>query len=207
MEKASPPTLGQPTDGQPSESSSKVNGAKSSVAGKPQRKRLPRKKKASELLLRAKSYFFLHRIAEVRLQQGLSLRAIARRTGLPVRELRNQEQPHTNLSLRDLHIWKDALEVPLEHLLADRDLSVSESIQSRALLVRIMKTVISLREIVVSRRISLLLDLLRQQLVELMPELGKINGWPSHGSRRGFDEFGRILQEPIALSQLSFLGD
>lgn len=206
MEKAILPTLGQPMDGPPSEPFSKVKPAKLSAAGKAQRKRPPKRKKTSELL-GSKRYYFLHRIAEVRLQQGLSLRAIARKTGISERELRNQEQPHTNLSLRDLHVWKDALEVPLEHLLADRDLSVSESIQSRALLVRIMKTVISLREISVSRRIVLLLDLLRLQLVELMPELRHIHGWPSHGSRRGSDEFGRTLHEPVSMSQLSFLGD
>jgi hypothetical protein len=124
-----------------------------------------------------------------------------------VRELRDQEQPQSNITLRDLHIWKDALEVPLEHLLLDRDMSVSESIQSRALLIRIMKTVISLKEIVVSQRPSILLDLLRQQLVELMPELRKIQGWPSSGSRIGDEEAGRTLNEPIVISQLSFQGD
>ena len=124
-----------------------------------------------------------------------------------MRELRDQEQPHSNLTLRDLHIWKDALEVPLEHLLVDRDLSVSESVQSRALLIRIMKTVNSLREIVVNQRLVILLDILRKQLVELMPELSQIHGWPLHGSRRGSDEFGQIVHEPIAISQLSFLGD
>lgn len=124
-----------------------------------------------------------------------------------MRELRDQEQPQSNITLRDLHIWKDALEVPLEHLLLDRDMSVSESIQSRALLIRIMKTVISLKEIVVSQRPSILLDLLRQQLVELMPELRKIQGWPSSGSRIGDEEAGRTLNEPIVISQLSFQGD
>ncbi|MFM8570573.1 MAG: hypothetical protein ACKOAU_03145 [Pirellula sp.] len=124
-----------------------------------------------------------------------------------MRELRDQEQPQSNITLRDLHIWKDALEVPLEHLLLDRDMSVSESIQSRALLIRIMKTVISLKEIVVSQRPSILLDLLRQQLVELMPELRKIQGWPSSGSRIGDEEAERTLNEPIVISQLSFQGD
>jgi hypothetical protein len=70
-----------------------------------------------------------------------------------------------------------------------------------------MKTVISLKEIVVSQRPSILLDLLRQQLVELMPELRKIQGWPSSGSRIGDEEAGRTLNEPIVISQLSFQGD
>jgi transcriptional regulator with XRE-family HTH domain len=206
MEKKSLPNFGQPEDGQPSESPPNANRAKS-ADGKSQPKSLALKKRAIAPLLISKRYGILHRIAEVRLQQGLSLRAIARRTGLSVRELRVQESPHSNLTLRDLHIWKDALEVPLEHLLIDRDLSVSESIQSRALLIRIMKTVILLRETMVSRRLIIILDVLRQQLVELMPELRHIHGWPSLGTRRGNDEFGKILHEPVVISQLSFLGD
>jgi len=206
MEKKSPPTSGQHKDGHPSESP--LAAQRSKVAeGDQQTKRPPPRKKRTAELLCAKRYTFLHRIAEVRLQQGVSLRNISRRTGLPVRELRDQEQPQSNLTLRDLHIWKDALEVPLEHLLIDRDLSVSESVRSRALLIRIMKTVILLREIMVSRRLVIILDVLREQLVELMPELRHIHGWPSLGTRRGNDEFGRIVSEPVVISQLSFLGD
>jgi len=206
MEKKSLPTIGQLKDGQPSESPPISKSAKS-ADGKSQPRSLAVKKKTDAPLLITKRYGLLHRVAEVRLQQGISLRAIARRTGLSVRELRVQESPHSNLTLRDLHIWKDALEVPLEHLLIDRDLSVSESIRSRALLIRIMKTVILLREIMVSRRLVIILDVLREQLVELMPELRHIHGWPSLGTRRGNDEFGRIVSEPVVISQLSFLGD
>lgn len=206
MENTSLPTFGQHQDGQPSESSSKAKSATRAVKDRTL-KRPPVRKRGASQLLSSKPYLLLHRIAEVRLQQGISLRAVSRRTGIPVRELRDQEQPQSNITLRDLHIWKDALEVPLEHLLLDRDMSVSESIQSRALLIRIMKTVISLKEIVVSQRPSILLDLLRQQLVELMPELRKIQGWPSSGSRIGDEEAERTLNEPIVISQLSFQGD
>ena len=211
MEKTSLIAFGQPMDGQPSESpfNAENTNAKNanSAVGKPQPKSPPIRKKTVENLTDSNRPVFLHRIAEVRLQQGLSLRMISRRTGLTLRELRVQELPETNLSLQELHVWKDALEVPLEHLLVDRDLSVSESIQSRAILIRVMKTVNSLREIAVSGRFVLLLDMLRQQLVELMPELSKIQSWPSHGSRRGIDEFGRILHEPVVLSELSFQAD
>ena len=155
----------------------------------------------------SKHAFLLNRIAEVRVQQGLSLRTVSRRTGLPVRELRVQEQPSANLSLKDLHIWKEALEVPLEHLLMDRDLSICESIQSRASLVKIMKTVASVREIVVSQRLVRLLDMLKHQLVELMPELSTVRAWQTNANRRPQDELGRMAGDPILLGELSFQGD
>ncbi|MFN6400247.1 MAG: hypothetical protein ACK449_10150 [Planctomycetota bacterium] len=124
-----------------------------------------------------------------------------------MRELRDQEQPQSNLTLRDLHIWKDALEVPLELLLVDSDMSVPQSIRSRALLIRIMKTVMSLRALVMNRRLIILLDTLRQQLVELMPELSHIGSWPMYGSQRNPDDYGRIAEEPVTINHLAFLGD
>ena len=206
MDNKSPPTPGQHKDGRPSESSPTAQSEKV-AEGIPDKKRPASSRAGTSKLLGAKRYLFLHRIAEVRLQQGVSLRNISRRTGLPVRQLRDQEQPQSNLTLRDLHIWKDALEVPLEHLLVDNDMAVPQSIRSRALLIRIMKTVMSLRALVMNRRLVILLDTLRQQLVELMPELSQIGSWPMYGTQRNPDDCGRIGEEPVAISQLSFLGD
>ena len=67
-----------------------------------------------------------HRIAEVRSQQGLSLRAVARRTGVDVRDLKLQEQSNSNLTLAELYRWQEALDVPIENLLVDHDETLSE---------------------------------------------------------------------------------
>lgn len=206
MEKKSLPTNGQTTDGQPSESLPSVQSQKS-AAGKPQIAKPAPRRRVCKKLSESKHAFLLNRIAEVRDQQGISLRTVSRRTGLPVRELRVQEQPSANLSLKELHLWKEALEVPLEHLLIDRDLSICESIQSRASLVKIMKTVASVREIVVSQRLVRLIDMLRNQLVELMPELSSVHAWPANGNRRAQEELGKMAVEPIAIAKLSFQGD
>lgn len=215
MEKKSPPICGQPKDGQPSESTPSAQKQRTAV-GKPQfskpapRKPAPRQatgRRVDRKLTESKHAFLLNRIAEVRVQQGLTLRTVSRRTGLPVRELRVQEKPSANLSLKDLHLWKEALEVPLEHLLVDRDASICESIQSRASLVKIMKTVASVREIVVSKRLIRMLDTLRQQLVELMPELSTVRAWQTNANRRPQDDLGRMANDPILLGELSFQGD
>lgn len=145
----------------------------------------------------------LHRIAEVRSQQGLSLRAIARRTGIDVRELKQQELETTDLSLRDLHRWADALEVPVSNLLVDRDHDLSSSVRDRAALVKIMKTVVALQEVAASPRVARLSEMLREQLLAMMPELAEVGGWPNYGSRRPQDHVGRIAANPIHIDSLS----
>ena len=82
----------------------------------------------------------LHRIREVRLQQGVSLRSAARNTGLDVRTLRAQEQPEADLRLSDLWRWQQALDVPMVDLLEEGDAPLSRPVMERARLLRLMKT-------------------------------------------------------------------
>jgi transcriptional regulator with XRE-family HTH domain len=145
----------------------------------------------------------LHRIAEVRLQQGVSLRGVSRRIGVDVRDLKQQELPDSNLTLSELYRWQEALEVPIENLLVDNDASLSSPIQTRAAMVKVMKTVVALTEVASSPRTARLATMLREQMIELMPELAEIGGWPNYGSRRPPDQQGRIGENPIAVQHLS----
>ena len=144
----------------------------------------------------------LHRIAEVRAQQGMSLRAISRRSGVEVQELKQQELPDSNLTLIDLIRWAKALEVPVENLIVDHDSELSDPVQSRAALVKVMKTVVALTEVAASPRVARLTTMLREQMIELMPELAEIGGWPNFGSRRPPDQQGRIGENPIDVQSL-----
>lgn len=144
----------------------------------------------------------LHRIAEVRAQQGVSLRAISRRSGVDVNELKRQELPDSNLTLIDLIRWAKALEVPIENLMVDNDSELSDPVQSRAALVKVMKTVVALTEVAASPRVARLTTMLREQMIELMPELAEIGGWPNFGSRRPPDQQGRIGENPIDVQSL-----
>ena len=129
----------------------------------------------------------------------MSLRTVSRRTGIEVKELRRQEDPSTDLSLSDLRIWQKALEVPLVDLLEDESQLLSRPVNERAKMVRIMKTVVSLSEACSTNlRTARLTTMLREQLLELMPELAEIGGWPQCGSRRGADVMGRIFHQPIS---------
>ena len=144
----------------------------------------------------------LHRIAEVRAQQGLSLRSISRRSGIDVQHLKQQELPGSNLTLVDLTRWAQALEVPIENLIVDHDSELSDPVHSRAAMVKVMKTVVALTEVATSPRVARLTTMLREQLIELMPELAEIGGWPNFGSRRPPDQLGRIGENPIEVLHL-----
>jgi transcriptional regulator with XRE-family HTH domain len=145
----------------------------------------------------------LHRIAEVRQQQGVSLRAVSRRIGIDVRTLREQECPSSNLTLTELYRWQEALDVPIQNLLCDHDDSLSERTQMRAALVKLMKTVKALTEVASSPRVARMTTMLHEQMLEIMPELAEIGSWPTYGSRRPTDEVGRIAESPIDVNSLS----
>ncbi|QDV14160.1 hypothetical protein CA51_40540 [Rosistilla oblonga] len=120
-----------------------------------------------------------------------------------MRDLREQEKPSTDVPMSVLMCWRDALEVPLAELLVEPDMRLSQSIAHRAKLVRMMKTILTLCEHGGDERTQRLVTMLREQMLELMPELTEVTGWPSMGSRRSQDELGRIGQQPISLDGFS----
>ena len=80
-----------------------------------------------------------HRIAEVRQQQGMSLRTAARQLQTDIPTVRAQEQAAADLRLSDLYRWRAILEVPVADLLEESADPLSRPIGDRAKMVRIMK--------------------------------------------------------------------
>jgi transcriptional regulator with XRE-family HTH domain len=136
----------------------------------------------------------LHRIKEVRREQGVSLRRVALQMRSDVRELRREEEETSDLPLSRLYQWQKALEVPLVDLLVDSHAPLSAPVLERARLVRVMKTVAAIAEKAENSGIQRLAQTLVDQLVEIMPELKGINPWHSVGQRRSLDEYGRIVE-------------
>ena len=143
----------------------------------------------------------LQRVAKAREQQGFSLRTIARRTGIDLRTLRTHELPTTDLKLSELRAWQLALEVPLVDLVEDDLQPLSSPVKDRAMLVRIMKTVVAIKEAEGSPRVQRLSEMLFNQMVELMPELKEIGAWPQHGSRRNSGN-SRIIEQQVNTNSL-----
>jgi len=139
----------------------------------------------------------LHRIAEVRQRQGISVRSAARRLHTSMDQVRRQEDPHADLPLSELYGWQDALEVPVADLLVDSDSPLSEPVLTRARLLRVMKTVRAIKETATAVSILRFAAMLEQQLIELMPELKDVAAWHSVGRRRSPDELGRIVERVL----------
>jgi transcriptional regulator with XRE-family HTH domain len=146
----------------------------------------------------------LHRIAEARRRQGVSLRSVARRLNKSADQVRRLEEPSSDMLVSELYQWQQALEVPIVDLLVDSDAPLSEPVLTRARLLRIMKTVRAIRESTKCVSIDRMATMLEQQLIELMPELKEVSAWHSVGQRRSHDELGRTAERVIPDS---FFGD
>jgi len=139
----------------------------------------------------------LHRISEVRQQQGASLRSVSRRMDMTVQEIREQEEACTDLRISDLLKWQHVLEVPLADLLIDTDGPLSEPVSLRANMLRVMKTAKAIQESAHDRSVQRMANMLVEQLVRIMPELAEVTAWHSVGQRRTQDELGRIVERTI----------
>jgi transcriptional regulator with XRE-family HTH domain len=133
----------------------------------------------------------LHRIAEVRHQQRVTLRNVARRLGLPLPLVRRQERPDCDLRLSDLLRWQEVLEVPIAELLVEGDGQLSGPVLERSRMVKLMKTAAAIRERSQDPSVERLCGMLVDQILEIMPELADVSPWHSVGQRRTRDELGR----------------
>jgi transcriptional regulator with XRE-family HTH domain len=139
----------------------------------------------------------LHRIADARRRQGVSLRSVARRLNKSADQVRRLEEPTSDMLVSELYAWQQALEVPIVDLLVDSDAPLSEPVLTRARLLKIMKTVRAIRETTKCVSIDRMAGMLESQLIEVMPELKEVSAWHSVGQRRSHDELGRTAERVI----------
>ena len=139
----------------------------------------------------------LHRIRQVRIQQGVSLRAVARRIRGEVSQLRQQERDEADLSLTDLYKWQRALGVPVQDLLIECEDPLSAPVLQMSRMIRLAKTVATMQERSESTSINRLADMLMGQLVEIMPELSDVGPWPTTRPRT-LDDLGRVIERRLS---------
>lgn len=139
----------------------------------------------------------LHRIAEVRERQQVSLRNVARRLGVSIAEVRRQEQSGSDLTLSQLLRWQQVLEVPVAELMVEAEGQLSGPVLERARMVRLMKTAAAIRERTRGTPSGRLVAMLIEQLLELMPEVEGVTPWPESGSPRRLDDLGRTARFPV----------
>jgi transcriptional regulator with XRE-family HTH domain len=140
----------------------------------------------------------LHRLRDARLRQGHSVRYVAQRLGQTTNEVRAQEEEHSDITISELYRWQAVLDVPIEELINDPQDTLSTRVQTRARLLKVMKTAMAIRRKAEAEEERNLVRQLIEQLIEIMPELKEVTGWPATGHRRTTEDLGRIAQNPIS---------
>ncbi|MEN6405413.1 MAG: helix-turn-helix domain-containing protein [Thermoguttaceae bacterium] len=140
----------------------------------------------------------MQRLASVRRMQGLSRRAVARRLNVEVDEVRRQECDTTDLPLSVIYAWQKAMDVPLVELLIEGGETSASPIFRRAQLVRLMKTVLAVRDQAKQDSIRRMAQTMWEQLVEIMPELAHVSPWHAVGKRRRLNELGIAAHRHLA---------
>ena len=133
----------------------------------------------------------LHRLAEARKSQDVSLTRVARRLAVDIAEARRQETETTDLLLSQLYRWREILEVPVGDLILEPDEIPSNPIKSRSQMIKMMKTVRAIMETSKEVGVVVLAKMLFEQLTEMMPELSSIAAWPSVGQSREQRDLGQ----------------
>ncbi len=149
----------------------------------------------------------LHRLAEVRRQQGMSRRTVARRLNADVARVKQQEAETSDMMLSTLYEWQRALEVPVAELLVESDEPLSAPVMKRAKLVRIMKTAAAILERTQQTSIRRMAQTLVDQLVELMPELADVTPWHAVGKRRTKDDVGQVAHRRLSPDVFRVVGE
>ncbi len=140
----------------------------------------------------------LHRVRDVRMEQGMTLRSAARNMSSDVRTLRAQEQAHSDMRLSELRRWQKVLDVPLIDLLEEGDAPLSRPVMERARMIRLMKTAMAIHEKTESVELQRMSQMMVEQLVEIMPELEEVSAWHTYGQRRGLEDYGRVFERRMA---------
>ncbi len=140
----------------------------------------------------------LHRLAEVRRQQGLSQRNMARRLGVELSTVCQQEDEMADLPLSVLYLWQRVLDIPVAELLVDSDDPLSPPVLERARMVKLMKTAVAIMEKAQTNSLRRMVTMLVEQLLEIMPELRDVSAWHTVGQRRTLDDYGRIVERQMS---------
>lgn len=133
-----------------------------------------------------------HRIAEVRREQGMSLRRVAYHMRIPIEQAQAEEDGSADLTLSRLYRWQEVLDVPVADLLVDCELPLSMPVLQRARMVRLMKTVAAIVEKSDCAAVRRLAETMAAQLIEIMPELDGITPWNAAERERSPGDAGQL---------------
>jgi hypothetical protein len=117
---------------------------------------------------------------------------------IEVDQLRDQESETSDLPLSILYAWRQVLDVPVSELLVEAGDALATPVLERSQLVRLMKTVLAIRDQAKQPSIRRMSQTMYDQLVEIMPELANVGPWHAVGKRRRLSELGIAAQRRLA---------
>ena len=117
---------------------------------------------------------------------------------IEVEVVREQERQTTDLPLSVMYAWQKALDIPMAELLTEVSDSLVTPVLERSQLVRLMKTVLAVRDQTRQESIRRMAQTMYEQLIEIMPELANIGPWHAVGKRRRLSELGVAAQRRLA---------
>jgi hypothetical protein len=88
--------------------------------------------------------------------------------------------------------------VPVAEVLVEAGDGLASPVLERSQLVRLMKTVLAIREQARQESIRRMAETAIGQLTEIMPELAEVGPWHAVGRRRRLDELGMAAQRRLA---------
>ena len=140
----------------------------------------------------------LHRTGEVMRRESITVRSLAGRLNITQGQAARLIDPENDLSLSDLYRLRDVLGVPLEELISEVRVGLSEPIKLRAQLLRLMRTVHSIQDNSNQEQVTRLAGRMRDDLLKIMPELAEVSSWPVVGNRRTAQDLGAIVDRCVS---------
>ena len=143
-----------------------------------------------------------HRLGDARRAQSVSRRHLARRMNVELAVVIEQEES-SDLPLSIVYDWQRALGIPVSDLLVSPPDGLSQPLEQRAQLLRLMKYARYMLERSNERSIRTMAQNMINLLLEMMPELQTVEAWHATGRQRGPKEPGitalRSLSEDVFL--------
>ena len=144
----------------------------------------------------------IHRLASVRKQERVSWKSLSRRTGIPIGELKLQENEGQDLRLSTLQKWHQAFNVPIEELVVEPDDRITPSLELKAHLIKVTKTILLLLEQCEDETTKILAKRLFDELIQIMPELKEVGPWPTRNRPRDPNDVPRRVEQQISTDLL-----
>ena len=136
-----------------------------------------------------------HQLRAVRRREHVTVRTMAKRLGVTVPKVKEQEQESNDIMVSTLLAWASALEVPPAELLGEINPGLAPELALRARLIRVVKTIRALQEKAKTQGVKHLADNLMRDVLEMCPELEDVKAWPQFGTRTM--RCGRALLNPV----------